>query len=354
MPLASPHDMPAATDMMIHQRVEESGPVDAGRFAAEILPRYRPIILRGQAATWPAVIAGCQSDEALVAYMQAMDQGRPAEVLVGPPEIEGRFFYDERMTACNFQKRFGSLSSLLDKLLALRSAGSPNALYAGAAGVDEHMAGWASDNALPLDLPGAIPRVWIGNKTHVATHFDEASNVAVIVAGKRRFTLFPPEQLENLYIGPLHFTIAGPPVSMVDLDKPDLERYPKFAEAIRHGLVADLEPGDALFIPPIWWHSVKATADFNVMVNYWWDEPHAVSPLGALSHAILAIRDLPPAYREAWRYWFEHFVFDDAAPYAVNHLPEHVRGVMGPPSDRRNALFTKQLAEGLLAVDTTG
>ncbi|WP_277925049.1 cupin-like domain-containing protein [Sphingomonas sp. BAUL-RG-20F-R05-02] len=330
-----------------HNVVQETGPVDAAQFAADIMPRFQPIILRGQAAAWPAVVAGRRSDEALVSYLQAMDRGKPAEVLIGPPEIKGRFFYDDAISGCNFQKRFGPLSALLDKLLAMRSAEAPNALYAGAAGVDDHLAGWAADNPLPFEMPGAKPRVWIGNRTHVATHFDEASNVAVVVTGKRRFTLFPPEQLENLYVGPLHFTIAGPPVSMVDLDKPDLERYPKFAEANRHAITAHLEPGDALFIPPIWWHSVNATSAFNVMVNYWWGEPHAVSPLGALMHAILAMRDLPPAHRAAWQSWFEHFVFKDDASGAADHLPASVRGVVGPQSHVRNAQFARQVAKGL-------
>ena len=326
-------------DLAVPTRVEESGPVDPDRFAGEIATRFRPIVLRGQAAHWPAVAAGRRSDEALVDYLKAHDRGKPVEVLIGPPEIEGRFFYDEALAACNFQKRFGALGGLLDKLLALRGAGDPISLYAGAAAAPDHLSGWVQENALDLPLPGAVPRLWIGNRTHVSTHFDEASNVAVVVSGRRRFTLFPPEQFANLYVGPFHFTVAGPPVSMVDLDAPDLTRYPRFAEAMEHALVADLEPGDALFIPPIWWHDVRATQAFNVMVNYWWEAPHAVSPLGALNHAILAIRDLPAAQRAAWRAWFDHYVFGEGAVHAGDHLPPHARGVVGPPSAERNARF---------------
>ena len=54
-------------------------------------------------------------------------------------------------------------------------------------------------------------------------------------------------------------TIAGQPISMVDLDDPDFERFPKFREALRHALVAELEPGDAIYIPALWWHGVQAT-----------------------------------------------------------------------------------------------
>ena len=71
-------------------------------------------------------------------------------------------------------------------------------------------------------------------------------------------------------MGPLDFTLAGQPVSMVQLDEPDFARYPKFREALAAGCTADLEPGDALYIPYMWWHHVRMTGPFNVLVNFWW------------------------------------------------------------------------------------
>ena len=327
--------------------IDECGPVSPDGFVADVASRYQPIVMRGQAAHWPSVKAGQRSDAALADYLRRFDSGTPVEVLIGPPEIEGRFFYDDAMRGCNFQKRFGKFSGLLDKLLQLKDTPRPQSLYAGAAAAANTLPGWTSENPFPFPVPEAVPRLWVGNASRVSTHFDESSNVAIAVAGKRRFTLFPPEQVDNLYVGPLHFTIAGPPVSMVDLDNPDFGRFPRFAQALEHALVADLEPGDALFIPPIWWHNVKATAPFNVMVNYWWESPHGSSGLAALIHGILSIRDLSPGHRSAWKRWFEHFVFDDDAPNAAEHLPEHVRGAIAAASPARNASIRDHLARGL-------
>lgn len=318
----------------ITQSIAEAGSVASDDDLAAIIQGNRPVILRGIANGWPSVALGRQSDEALAAYLKRFDSGKPAEVLVGPPEIEGRFFYDDALNGCNFQKRYGVLSALIDRLLQLRGTTSPDALYAGAAPTAEHWPGWNRENALPFDLPTAIARVWIGNATHVSTHFDETSNIAVVVAGRRRFTVFPPEQFDNLYVGPLHFTVAGPPVSMVDISDPDLDRYPRYAEAARHGMVADLGPGDAIYIPPIWWHNVQATAPFNVMVNFWWEAAGASSAIDALMRSITAIRDLPKPTRDAWRRWFERYVFDDDAARAMAHLPPHARRLPRPDAGR--------------------
>ena len=52
-----------------------------------------------------------------------------------------------------------------------------------------------------------------------AIHHDMFSNLAVVVAGGRRFTLFPPGEVANLYLGPFEFTPAGTPASLVDPER---------------------------------------------------------------------------------------------------------------------------------------
>ncbi len=61
----------------------------------------------------------------------------------------------------------------------------------------------------------AQSRVWLCNRSEVATHFDLSDNIAVVALGRRRFTLFPPTATADLYVGPFNNTLpAGQPVSM--------------------------------------------------------------------------------------------------------------------------------------------
>ena len=151
----------------------------------------------------------------------------------------------------------------------------------------------------------------------------------------RRFTLFPPEQVANLYVGPIEFNISGPPISMVSLRNPDLARFPRFAEALAASQSAELAPGDAIYIPYGWWHHVEALEPFNVLVNYWWNEARQVgSPFDSMLHAILTLRDLPPEQRAVWRTLFEHYVFT-SGDESMSHLPREQRGMLGPPSPER-------------------
>jgi hypothetical protein len=298
-------------------------------FRDQIMPAGQPAVLKGLVADWPAVKAARASDEAMADYLLAFDAGKPVTILTGGPEIGGRFFYTDAMDGLNFRRQQTSLAEALKGLLAFRPTPEPPALAVQSVPTEGALPGFAAANPMPL-LDEPAPRVWIGNAITTATHFDMSYNIACAVAGRRRFTLFPPDQLKNLYLGPLEFTPAGPPVSLVDLRAPDLERFPKFAEAWTTAQSAELEPGDAIYIPYFWFHDVQSLDPFTVLVNYWWNEPRAVlgRPLEALLHALAAIRELSPSEREVWRGVFDHFVFQtDSDPVA--HIPPDRRGSFG-------------------------
>ena len=308
------------------------GTLDLGSLVASGLPA----IVKGAASHWPLVQAGLRSPEAAMSYLRSFDCGKPVTAYLGASAINGRFHYNEAVTGMNFSAERMTLGVFLDRLRDHREDGNPPALYIGSTDVDEYLPGLRDDNDLaPSDDLFArhppLASVWIGNRTIAATHYDMSNNAAVCVAGRRRFTLFPPDQVGNLYPGPLEPTPGGQVVSMVDLGAPDLDRYPRFSEALRHAEVADLEPGDVLVYPALWWHNVEALSPFNILVNYWWNAApaHADTPMNTLLHALLSLRDRSDGEKQAWRAMFDHYVFGPAAT-AGAHLPEGSRGALGP------------------------
>lgn len=311
--------------------IEEAGPVDFARFHDEIRPARQPVVMRGLAAEWPAVVAARRSDRAIADYLLAFGPTRPVSGIMAPPEEGGRFFYDADLTRVNFSQHQGQLEAFLDELLRVADEPSPDSMAVQSETLPDLLPGFAEANPMPL-VPRGVPRIWLGNRIRVAPHYDLKENVGVCLAGRRRFTVFPPEQLPNLYPGPFELTPAGTPVSMVDPDAPDLERYPHFAEAWNHARQATLEPGDALYLPYAWWHGVEALEPVSILVNYWWNEAPEGSGGGydALLHAMLSYRHLPADERAVWRMMFEHYIFADVDPAA--HLPAHAKGMMGPPS----------------------
>lgn len=304
--------------------------VSAERFREEIISNGLPVLLKNAVDHWPAVQTCVRSPESAAGYIKRFDSGRPVEILYGTPDIDGKFFYNDALDGLNFTKQPDRVSETVDRILAMRGQEHPASLYIQSAPISDYLPGFEDENKLDLLDAMAQPRIWIGNRLTVQTHFDVKENIACCVAGRRRFTLFPPEQTPNLYPGPFEFTLAGPPVSMVRLDAPDLERYPKFETALRHAVQANLAPGDALYIPYFWWHHVQSLDDFNVLVNYWWNDsnPELGSPFDALLHAILAVRDLPERQRAVWNMMFDHYVFGKNGD-PIAYLPSQARGALG-------------------------
>ncbi|KAK7206845.1 hypothetical protein BZA70DRAFT_116162 [Myxozyma melibiosi] len=111
---------------------------------------------------------------------------------------------------------------------------------------------------------------WIGRKTFTPRHFDPNENLYVMVAGRKRVTLWKPEY------------------DTKDTETSDMEKLnknrkrgilgnrnfgePKAGEAAYDSCI--LEPGDGLFIPERWWHEVESIGDdVSASVNWWFREP---------------------------------------------------------------------------------
>ncbi len=330
--------------------IAEHEPMDRARFEREIVPRGEPAVFRGLVADWPVVRAGNDAAEALAEMLRFAATDQPFEAWFAPPEIEGRFNYKADFSGFNFERKLATLDQLLDLLLRQRGHEKPYSMYAGGIPIPKHLPSLIPNIPVTmLDMTrDTLISLWIGNRTHTATHWDQSQNLACVVAGRRRFTLFPPEQLKNLYVGPLEFTLAGQPISLVDIDAPDLKTYPGFSEALEAARRAELGPGDALYIPAMWWHDVLSLDDFGSLINFWWRdaEPPLLTPLNALYHAVITVRDLPPNELVAWRNMFNYYIFGENGD-PVSHLPEQAREILGRRTPELVARVKKLLIDAL-------
>jgi hypothetical protein len=253
--------------------IRETAALGAENFRANILPSKEPAVLRGIADDWPIVSAGRQGAGRVADLLSNNATATEARFLRADPELEGRFHYGHDTQSMNFIRGRGNLPGLIAALRDEEKANQPYAMAAQSLLADEFVRGFSAAHPMAYVPSSAKPRLWIGNAAKVATHRDAYENVAVVAAGRRRFTLFPPGAEEYLYMGPSDPTPGGTPVSMVHLTAPDFDRFPLFEKALPMAMEAELSPGDAIFIPMGWFHHVEALERFNVLVNYWWDEP---------------------------------------------------------------------------------
>ena len=289
-----------------------------------------PFVVRGLAAHWPLVEAGRAGNAAVRDYLVERARSRRFPVNIGEPGGGDRLFYNAVM-GMNFRMAQGPLAEILDGIIANAGKVDAPVIYLSSIDMGGYFDGLREENRLPLGNRAPIESIWIGGPTRIAAHNDVPHNLAICAAGRRRFTIFPPEEFSNLYLGPLENTPAGRPVSMVDFRAPDFSAHPRFRDALDRAQVADLAPGDAIFVPSLWWHHVEGLAPLNVLVNYWWsDVPnHLGKPEDALLHAILALRDLSTADKARWRALFDHYVFANGAE-VTDHLPVEARGILAP------------------------
>src|ERR1700680_2977167 len=315
------------------KKAEEWEDVDAAVFKNTIKTRDRPAVLRGLVRAWPATQAGLDSAHSLTAYLKTFDSGHAAPMFEGPASIEGRFFYNDTLDGFNFESKRALLSDVLERLCRELGNESAPALYSGSASLPIYFPGFSDANHVRSLVTAESVResIWIGNRTRIAAHFDHIENLACVVGGRRRLTLFPPD-----------------PITLVDIRNPDLTRFPRYAEAAKVAEVAELAPGDAVYIPALWWHNVEALEDFNVLVNYWWrDVPdYFDSPSNALLHCLLTIKGLPASQRRGWKDLFDYLIFQSDGP-SLEHLPPNVRGLFGEltpaKAERIRAILLKYL-----------
>lgn len=323
---------------------------DAGILTG-VVAAGRPAVLKGLVRGWPAVRHAADSPARIARYLVEFDNGSAVDAIMTPPGTGGRIFYNDDLTGFNFIRNRLSLSDVAQQVLRYSAFTDPPAVAAQSALIRDCVPGFALENRLTFLDDTVLPRIWLGNAITTPAHFDEWHNVACVVGGRRRFTLFPPDQVGNLYPGPIDFAPTGAPMSLVHVTDPDFARYPRFRTALAAAIQAELEPGDALYIPPTWWHHVESLDSFNLLVNYWWrgsigDTRQIGSAFDCMLHCLLNLRRLPPETRAAWGAMFAHYVFgtDEAT---TGHIPAARRGILGEITEEQARVLRVQLARRL-------
>jgi Cupin-like domain len=302
------------------------------RFLREVVEPCRPVVLRDLVGSWPSVHSATRGAADLQDYLAQFDNGRETEVFVGDASIDGKYYYSDDLRGFNFTRRRLKFGEAVAAIAARRPAADAPTMYLGSVPVNEHLPGFAGQNVLPILPPHVSPRIWLGHAAKVSAHFDAYDNVACVLAGRRRFTLYPPEAIADLYVGPIDHTMAGQPVSLAAAaSPPDDDKYPLFPAIREQALSAELAPGDAIYIPKLWWHQIESLAAFNGLINYWWDAfgggPDA--PYTSLLLSMIAIAERPPTERAAWKAFFDHYVFRTQG-HPLKFLPADQHGLLGP------------------------
>ena len=226
-----------------YRTVEKRHHVSREEFMRRYVRGSRPLVLTGVADDWPAMKRWSPQD--LKARFGHLDVEIQAERGADPRYEENKL--DHRYTV--------RLGDFVDQVLA---GGATNDYYL-----------TANNEALrrpefaPLlrdigSLPPFVDRSQLAHKssfwfgpagTVTPLHHDTLMLMHTQVVGRKRWRFISPLQ------SPLLYNYNGV-FSPIDIDRPDLQRYPRFAEATVLEVVVG--PGETVFLPLGWWHQVTA------------------------------------------------------------------------------------------------
>lgn len=231
--------------------VPRIAPPSSSAFEADFVRASKPVILQGAIGDWPALKRWS------LEYFKREFGERELPII---HEKRGSH-YDVRTGLHYGSIRFGDYCDLL-------ADSGPHELYMSVR-VHEALPELFGDIRKPdvvATARWARSRFWMGGPgAKGPLHRDLPENLYAQVSGRKRFLL-----LDRRLTGMVHrhaFHSGVPNYSPVDAEDPDLSRFPRFRDAPL--LRADLEPGDLLYIPSMWWHQARSLTT-SMAVNLWW------------------------------------------------------------------------------------
>jgi Cupin-like domain len=238
----------AAVDVALAPSVEE--------FAERYVRCERPVIVRGGLKDWPP------SYKWTPEYLKEMCGTK--RLKVGVSKTGDYAAYAEKLkTGVEPEVKF---AQAIDDIFAPANADEKLRVH------QQSLKKWGGvlneESAAPPYVLGKIvaKNIWMGSTGNLTkTHYDMEDNINVQILGRKEITLFPSTQLDELYPQSAWDYMSN--FSRVEIETPDLSRYPRFSHATP--LRAILEPGDFIYIPIYWWHQFR-TLEASINVNFWW------------------------------------------------------------------------------------
>lgn len=233
-------------------RVEKRHHVSSDEFVERYVRGCRPLVLTGVTADWPAMKRWSPQDL----------KSRFGHLMV---EIQAKRNEDPNYEVNKLKHRFQVLlSDYVDQVLA---SGVTNDHYLTA---NNEVLRRPEFAPLLSDI-GTLPEFcnrqelarsssfWFGPAgTVTPLHHDTLMLLHTQVVGRKRWRFISPLQTPHLY----NYTDVYSPI---DLDRPDLHRYPRFNQATVLEVV--VEPGETVYLPLGWWHQVTSL-DVSLSFSY--------------------------------------------------------------------------------------
>ena len=235
-----------------YERIEKRSDVSLEEFVARYVRGCRPVVLTDLARDWPAMQRWSPQD--LKARFGHLEVEIQSERNADPQ-------YEQNKLKL---RRSARLSEFVDQVLA----GGPTNDYYMTANNEalrrpEFAALLADIGTLPPYCDAAqlsrLSSFWFGPAgTVTPLHHDTLMLLHTQIVGRKRWRFISPLETPKLYN---HNAVFSP----IDVDKPDLARYPLFSQA--RMLEVIVEPGETVFLPLAWWHQVTSL-DVSLSFSY--------------------------------------------------------------------------------------
>ncbi|XP_028311149.1 lysine-specific demethylase 8 [Gouania willdenowi] len=227
-------------------------------FNTGYLRPLKPVILEGIIEHWPALNHHAWSIE----YLRSVAGCRTVPVEVG-----------SRYTDENWSQTLITFNEFIDRYI-LNKDGDNASGYLAQHQLFDQIPELKEDIVLPDycclgddegDEDNITVNAWFGPAGTVSPlHQDPQQNFLAQVVGSKYIRLYSPEDTDKLYP---HQSPLLHNTSQVDVENPDLQRFPEFTKAPYRECV--LQRGDVLFIPVQHWHYVRSL-ELSFSVSFWW------------------------------------------------------------------------------------